>query len=134
MTNEQILEFNKLCADFLGATINTTTSKDFHFYENLKMINNQICAVKTIEDEWLDVNTLKFHSDWKLLMSVKQKISELGYLFFVFPDSICVNKNRTISSPKITRVEFKKPEDEKNALVEATYNFLIWYNDKQKTK
>lgn len=146
MTNEQILDFNKLCAEFLKGF---PYVKRLHDDEYIYHVDKSKTPIEQQDNEfhekinahyyhngiymrlgyYIDLDELRFNTDWNWLMTVKEKITNLGYPFFIFPDSICITKNRTISSPKITKVEFNKPEDEMKALVETIYNFLIWYND-----
>lgn len=142
MTKEQLVEYNKLCALFLGATVNTTSNKDFHFYEGVKLIGNKICAVKTVEEEWISVNTLKFDSDWNWIMIVVEKIETTydefhGYFGVHISSNGCViqgTKLRTNpENPHYAYFANHTEPSKKEAVFSAIYNFLNWYNNECKT-
>jgi hypothetical protein len=104
--NQETLEYNKLCAEFLDM--------EFEIHSNTWRYKDLITT------------ELLFHSDWNWIMEVKRHIVGLGYCWFQFPDIIQINENATISSFKIIKIEFNKLK-EKEAVVEAINQFLIWY-------
>lgn len=97
MTTEEILEYNKMCAKFLGYKRNSNDTYDI------------ICINEGFG--W-HLETMKFHSDWNWIMEVLIKIkkivceSEFNYRFI----------NALLNF-------------EKEAVVQAINQFLIWYNE-----
>lgn len=74
MTGKEILEGNKLIAEFMGADISTPKDKDI-IYMSITMCNelvlpNNCGAVK--------VRHLDYHESWDWLMPVVEKIESLG--------------------------------------------------------
>ena len=76
MTQEEILDYNKLCAEFLGWEY---IDKDQHSqaYENYgwwvkRIYHNNIDARNNCNWKGFNQN-LKFHSDWNWLMEVVEK-------------------------------------------------------------
>ena len=127
MTQEEILQYNKRCAEFLGA-IYSDYAEAWGF-GNAKNIGSKmfggVMYHDVIQAERFE-KELKFDSDWNWIMEVKNHIIGLGYCWFQFPDTIQINENFTISSKSICKVRFDKLQ-EKEAVVEAINKFLIWY-------
>jgi hypothetical protein len=71
MTQEEIIEFNKRCAKFLG--INSIESQGI-LYTHIPNVHNQQTKLK----EGVNYKLLKFHSDWNWIKSVLEKISSLN--------------------------------------------------------
>ena len=114
MTDKEILNYNKRCAEFLGYVNITPTDKDFNIYEKkdcYSYIPNEI-----------ELISMKFHSDWNWIMEVIQEIRRL-----VFP-------------LELEKIVFRKWEALVNALgltdkqivAERLNEFLIWYNKLKK--
>jgi hypothetical protein len=114
MTQEEILEYNKRCAEFLGWDYNKFMDR---WNENFHHEYSYVCS-----------DDLKFHSDWNWIMEVKRHIVGLGYCWFQFPNIIQINENATISSFKIVKIEFDKLK-EKEAVIQAINQFLILHNE-----
>ncbi len=86
MTHEEITEFNKICADFLGYQIlkkqyqykNYSSSNEFHFEwgEGEIVCDDQGCEVNLYEDgdPLFSFDDLPFTSDWNWIMEVIDKI------------------------------------------------------------
>lgn len=67
MTNEDILNGNKLIAEFMGFINTTPNDPDFNIYENEK-------------GNMQETMSMKYHSSWDSLMPVVDKIESLGYV------------------------------------------------------
>jgi len=65
MTQEEIFDYNKRCAEFLGYINTTPTDKDFDIYHNEKgmIIGNKIHTM-------IEPMSAKFHSDWNWIMEL----------------------------------------------------------------
>lgn len=131
MTKEEILEYNKRCAEFLGAIYSKHAeawgfgnaknigSKMFHgiMYEN-------VIQAERFEKE------LKFHSDWNWIMEVVEAIEKLGYFVMINKwTSVYTGFEKEGKRIQITTVEGN------NKLVntiQAINQFLIWYNKNNK--
>jgi hypothetical protein len=104
MTQEEILQYNKMCAEFL----NLHRDKEVAIY-NLNAYQYDF---------------LKFHSDWNWIMEVVEAIEKKGYEIDIF--SNCVEICDTPDENYITEAVGKT---KKEAVVQAINQFLIWYNE-----
>ena len=83
MTHEEILEGNKLLAEFMGYEHKELEDDDvtitYNCYDHLENISGKKPWESTIDDytSWLRPDEMKFHSDWNWLMSVVDKIEGL---------------------------------------------------------
>jgi hypothetical protein len=130
MNQIEILEYNKLCAEFLGAkNIGKKGFSDDDYYQHDLFLRTEWSNKyqDNIEVDTLPLFSMKFHSDWNWIMEVKYRIVGSGYYWFQFPNIIQINENGTISSNKIVNLTFDKL-NEKAAVVQAINQFLIWYS------
>jgi len=132
MTKEEILDYNKLCAEFLKKDIG---------HDNMVIWDKN----------W---TSMKFHSDWNWIMEVVEAIEELE-----FNNENCTNQRPRFTIAKYScflhiyndsKKEIKFSEDmeyyyhywwpnnnreyemknsKKEAVVEAIYKFLTWYSN-----
>lgn len=135
MTQEEIFDYNKRCAEFLGAIYaehgeawafgnpKNIGSKMFH-----GVMYHNVIQAERFEKE------LKFHSDWNWIMEVVEKIESLDKLGGI----VMIQQGRC----KITSIMAgdhsvyadvslyftKGMKGQKEAVVEAINQFLIWYN------
>jgi hypothetical protein len=72
MTQEEILEGNKLIAEFMGLPVH--------------------------EEYFRGIDACKYHSDWNLLMPIVEKIESLGYSFEIELFSCYVIDSKTLST------------------------------------
>jgi len=115
MTQEEILEYNKRCAEFLGYVNTTPTDKDFNIYENK-------------DGKMLEVMSMVFHSDWNWIIEVVEAIERIGetsnkYGVLVDITTTHVRIGNFLVDLKLT------PMPKKEAIVQAINQFLIWYNE-----
>jgi len=121
MKQEWIDQFNKKCALFIGGK----KSKD-----TLPLIRERL----TENDYWLpkygikSLNQMKFHSDWNWIMEVVEVIEKLGYEIDIF--SNCVE---ICDIPDENYIAEAVGKTKKEAVVQAINQFLIWYNNGQRT-
>ena len=154
MTQKEILDYNKLCAEFLGWKFSQNYEnfdeyyyrwnkendgvwyRDEDFVENPESFDayyvkvNGICLKKYLY-------TLKFDSDWNWIMEVKQEICQLDIVdeFNTWYDSVAKGYQCSITpSYKDTFDGFytKICHEEKEAVVQAINQFLIWHNNEIK--
>ena len=111
----QILENNKLFAEFLGLVKNTATNK----YWTKKSKEGFGCG------ECLEI---KFHSDWNYLIQVVEKIESLGFKSRIqkkdtFNECLFYNKNNNIGYiSECTKIE---------SVYKACLEFIKWYNEQK---
>ena len=120
---EEIIEENKLIAEFMGAVEQEFLGKNrFFFYKNSRIENLAYLP-----------SELKFHSSWDWLMPVAEKITnELNYSvelnslgtnnwrFAVYSGGSLVCQSRLLETP----IE---------AIYTAVIEFIKWYNLKKKS-
>ena len=133
MTNKEILEGNKLIAEFMQYN-----DIDCHECKHSGVCNHLQCGLSTQEK----IEQFKFHSSWDWLMPVVEKIEYLYATDYILPR---FEINSHICSFSVGYSEFKKykqwicgcydssPEKEKrNTKIEAAYyvcvEFIKWYN------
>ena len=114
MTTKQILEYNKRCSEFVVKEIIT----DF--------IDTQMDLIGS--------DALQFHLDWNWIMEVKDKICKLSLIdeFNTQYDSVAKGYNVNITPAyKDSFLGFytETCETEKEAVVQAINQFLIWYKE-----
>ena len=111
MTKEQILEFNKKCAIFIGAK----------FYNGDKETFPNGYWLLDDDDYDFDLSkylgNMKFHSDWHLIMGVIEKIESLKYGVEII-GNYCHIIGSDIYSTKVNK---------KQAIIEAIDRFLTDY-------
>ena len=110
MSQEEILEYNKLCATFLGWDYNKFMDR-----WNEENFRHEYSYTNSID--------LKFYSDWNLIMEVIFKINML-------PNS----KDSSDTTLQTYRVNVQSTvrSANKEAVVTAINKFLIWYNEDKK--
>jgi len=135
MNPEQIIEFNKRCAEFLGYVNTTPTDKDFNIYEKKGgEVGNLI-----------EPMSMKFHSDWNWIMEVVEAIEKI-----LTPNNFCTMFEVEMSTDSCeikmhtqVAMAFEEISDSfddietrentrKEAVVSAINQFLIWYSEYNK--
>ncbi len=116
MTRQEILEFNKLCAEFL--------KMEFDIHSGTWRYKKEITT------------ELLFHSDWNWIHEIIEAIEQLR--FNVRITCACITIETTVDNNSNLRTIFKfhsiggEFETKKEAVVEAINEFLIWYNKQNK--
>jgi hypothetical protein len=115
MTNEEILQGNKMIAEFMGLW----EAEEGYLY------NTQF-------EKGFRMSDLQYHSSWDWLMPVVGKIEDLGHIIII----------GTLSDPLLTVIYLEGFEQELegsgSSKIEAVYKaclaFIEWYNSQTKTK
>ncbi len=136
--NEQ--EFNKLCAEFLFPElidIDDTGVWGINRFKTSRVPKILKLHYSNIFQE----HDLKFHSDWNWIMEVVEKIDNI----FVFED-YSVSMTLETHGLSIITVHYYQPDrtkqkiikqftsiskNKKEAVVEAIWEFLQWYNEQK---
>lgn len=119
MTREEILEYNKLCAEFLGykyfpyPNVNSGWRKE---QGHLKL--SEYYLARTTKD-------LKFYSDWNWIMRMVDSIETKGYDVFL-NGLYC---RITDSGLTNFEIESDRVKNKKQAVIQAIYEFLKYYNN-----
>ena len=116
MTQEEILDYNKLCAEFL----------------NLHR-DEEVAIYKFTAYPY---DFLKFHSDWNWIMEVVEAIEKLKFRFEIALNEVnlyCISEEKRFSYA-INYHDCENYGEEmhltkKGAVVQAINQFLIWYNE-----
>lgn len=130
-------ENNKLIAEFLGfkstgKCIISETGKyyDYHAHPKLSCIKEQEIQIESengwglVEQDFLFIEDLKFHSDWNWLMEVVGKLESLDDQINFFISG----KNCTI---EICDIDFKISTESETtilAVYSAVVKFINWHN------
>ena len=119
MTQEEILEYNKKCAEFLGKEINvflcTPTLTHYQFGHSMLLTKD-----------------MKFHSDWNWIMEVVEAIEKLRLNFKIGLYWVTIEpipQSEIDWKPlNIPHSQVNSDLNKKEAVVQAINQFLIWYN------
>lgn len=110
-TQEQIQEYNKMCAEFLG-------------WKNLN--DDSLPEYVTPSGKFYTLMYLQFESDWNWIMEVYIKINKLiqekstvDFIFGTETNDLHLNLWNA----------FENENCSKETVVQAIYEFLIWYNE-----
>lgn len=132
MTKEEIKNYNRLCAEFLGGVYDSDMTR---YWFHLPVKWDGVFAPTTEE--------LKFHSDWSWIMGVVEAIENLGYATVISHDYCVSNYGSDLceidyKSNALEREEYKDEpiveeltKTKKEAVVQAINQFLIWYNENE---
>lgn len=103
-TQEEIIEYNKRCSEFLGFKYRNHAK----FWGIYPLDNNSYLR----QLGYVRMDNLKFHSDWNWIMEVLIKIKPL----------VC-------EAEFTHRVGLSLRELQKEKVIEGINQFLIWYNE-----
>lgn len=142
MTQEEILDYNKRCALFLGWK---ETSEEFQIEwigcktkERLDKINKQYIPILEKDGNVLfpDFSVMDFTEDWNCIMKVVHEIVVQGFRKYsydheehtrcVFTDMAIIYQKHDFGGGNIV-ADSGKCTTEKEAVVQAINQFLIWY-------
>lgn len=125
LTTAQIIEGNKLISKSIFA------EKDIiDWVEDIKNPSDKFC-----------LNVIKYHSDWNMLMSVVEKIENLGYKTVLSMSDFTSYKYymNIITGVGIVNESVNNPSKfmcQSNSKIEAVYlvviEFIKWYNTQAK--
>ena len=124
MTQEEILQYNKRCAEFLGWKKCLTNEFDNYGYcqtvdgyespfKNI-VANPQILEYNYSESQH-SISDLQFHSDWNWIMEVVEAIEKKSWV------------NIKGCAVDISTIANLNAPTKKEAVVDAINQFLIWY-------
>lgn len=125
---------NKLIAEFMGWKVYANNYGTL-FFGHIDMFSceNFECTQDQLQkmfhagelDAWFThQDAVKFHLSWDWLMPVIDNIRQTHYVF-IFPDAIAINENKTISSPKICKINGCSFDSH----YEAVIKFIKWFNE-----
>jgi len=131
MTQEEILESNKIIAEFLGYSEGYPHKIDQYGYEQ---------TVEGYKINGVDIATddLKYHYSWDWLMPVAEKISKLGevYYFSILPNASTdiMLKTITIDDAFIFNFHVEESQSTLDCVYKTVVSFIKWYNQNEKTE
>lgn len=118
MTQEEILDYNKRCAEFLNAKY----EPESHRYVFQKQLTDTEYTLRKSTRHHRE--QMCFHSDWNWIMEVVEAIEQLENVRVKMLQNSCdifvIDKDKFITVTKTSKQE---------AVVEAINQFLIWYNE-----
>ena len=116
---ENIIENNKLIAEFMGFTVNFGFNKDGVLFHG----------------EHINLGKLKYHDRWDWLMEVVEKIESLptmkdngNFFFEIHQDSVTVFNSTRMD----IIIEVIGQESRINNTYQAVIEFIQWYNKQNK--
>lgn len=122
MTEEQILDYNKMCSEFLYPNAKEEYDSDEISIEDGMFIKGMLI--------FGHFHMMKFHSDWNWIMKVLNKIASLDLGWKV--TSKYVNIYSHSGDPRgefDCKFEMNCPQDVIVDTVKTINQFLIWYNN-----
>lgn len=114
----QVLEYNKMCVEFLLPK----NDFDVYYLPQFGRYESNYGAI-TYYDSF-SINDLKFHSDWNWIMELVEAIESFNssMTLFIIEDERC-----HVDSQLGWHIDVGT-SSKKEAVVQAIYNFLKWYN------
>ena len=100
MNNDEILEYNKLCAKFLGM--------EFEIHSNTWRYKDLITT------------QLLFHSDWNLIIMMVEAIEKLGYITKIIENGLVIEGELVLE---------RWGETKKEGVIKTIYQFLKYHNE-----
>lgn len=131
MTQQEILEYNERCLKILPFNYKNQ-SKYWVIY---KYDDNSFFGKNR---RYLAVNNLKFHSDWNWIMEVVEKIQTLDKLggIVMIQQGRCRITSRMAGDntvyADVSYYYLHGMRKQKEAVVQAIHQYLIWYNNELK--
>lgn len=119
--NKEEIEFNTLCAEFLGFKNTTVSDPDFNIYENKTGI---IIQKKTYT--MLETMSMVFHSDWNWIMKIVEKIENSG------ADLIIKAENTILVYDEGEQISTFYHKTKIEAICNACVEFIKWFNNENK--
>lgn len=126
MTQEEILEGNKLIAEFMGAE-----KVDKHPQSKSTVVTFKLGKTTIVSS----LGNFKFHSSWDWLMPIVEKIQHMDNKFEVnidFQIHLMGAVELHINHKRVFGMTAFEPGTLINAVYEGVVEFIKWYN-KQKT-
>ena len=118
------LEFDKMCAVFMGYDINRIVDVMPH------KKNGDILSTGDLDDNgnrcnlvW--VHSLRYHYDWNCLIKVVEKIEDMGYDVFINAGTCMITD---VGQGMFENIEFYN-KLKINAVRAAVVEFINWYNE-----
>ena len=93
-------------------------------------ILNDMTYSKATKGKWIELDKLKFHSNWNWLMEVVEKIESLGYWTELLGG--CHQEFRIGKINQIKEFINKDGSDKKEAVYNTCLEFIKWYNEQNK--
>lgn len=131
MTQKEILEGNKLIADFMEVK----NVREYSFNRKIK------CLIITEDDGYIDfvegMNILSYHDNWNRLMSVVEKIESIedceksNFQFSILSDNECeiFGKYIDYQHPRFSYLNCVKENSKIKSVYKAAVDFIKWYNE-----
>ena len=124
---------NKIIAEFMefkstNKCVRSESGKyyDYHANQKFSCIKEQEIQIESengfglVEQDYLFIEDLKFHSDWSWLMEVVEKIESLGHAFSIDSTKCYVLTNDFCNAQKeATKIE---------SVYKVCVEFIKWYN------
>jgi hypothetical protein len=138
MTQEEIQEYNKRCAEFLGwyKVINTQPFIEIFSKNEIEWLS-EYRSYRTYTGKYqFSIKLCKFHSDWNWIMEVVERIQTLDRLGGIVEIkqarckiTSCMAGDNSIYADVSNYFKYGI-KGQKEAVVQAINQFLIFYNDK----
>ena len=133
MNKEEILEYNKRCAEFLDYELITPNKRrnpdewKYSYWEHKNKANIHTSKKVLGRDEYLS-----FHSDWNWIMEIVEAIEKLDNFYVQIEESACyiydISKFTDEQCNPFISCDLKL-SSKKEAVIQAINQFLIWYNE-----
>ena len=133
---------NKIIAEFMGLRstnkcIRDENGKYYDYFANLKFscIKEQEIQIESengwglVEQDFLFIEDLKFHSDWNWLMEVVEKIESLGFVFQIHHNVVNIFNGETKENGIYN--ETFQGKTKIKTIYNACVEFIKWYNEQK---
>jgi len=140
---EEIVENNKLIAEFMGSELETTCKyndheddvpKPHYRYDNFtKKMMQHYCVRMGNIGHFVTPEGMKFNKSWDWLIPVVEKIGNLDFHAQVIISNNCckISTNRNTTNDPLYFELLKTNENKIEAVYEAVIEFIKWYNERK---
>lgn len=138
MVGIEILEYNKRCAEFLGWRVKFIEKYPYTLYlQSPKGSLYNTCTGNNEKECWENSQyKLKFHSDWNWIHELVEKISKsrIKTQKEMIPNHFSLESHDSIMPYNniVKPIKIALFENNKQAVVQAINQFLIWYDENKK--
>lgn len=125
MQQEEILETNKIIAEFMGVLVNRRVIDGFNDDWGYQFDFNPHPNKNLEGPFWINENALQFHSDWSWIMSVYKECRKIKYSI-----GLKLEENKK-ANYLFDAVQLALLHADIEKLHIALYNFILWYNSQK---
>lgn len=135
MSDQEILDYNQRCVEFLGykhypkVSPNDKVKEEHSKFRYFKPFREE----ESQNGEIIFINNLKFHSDWNCIMEILNKVASLDYGWKITSKYVNIYSHSGDPKGKFDcKFSINCPENVVLDTIKTINQFLIWYKENNK--